>query len=66
MVAQVVVNTALVPYGALVSVPESELAANFRVKSVTGTKATACWQAGFECPVICSPDELMEDSDDER
>ena len=27
---------------------------------------TACRRAGFECPVICSPDELMEDVGDER
>jgi hypothetical protein len=26
---------------------------------------TACRHAGFECPVICSPDELVEDADDE-
>ncbi len=26
---------------------------------------TACRHAGFECPVICSPDELMEGADDE-
>ena len=26
----------------------------------------ACRHAGFECPVICSPDELMEEADDER
>lgn len=24
---------------------------------------TACRHAGFECPVICSPDELVEDAD---
>lgn len=27
---------------------------------------TACRHAGFECPAICSPDELMEDADDDR
>ena len=27
---------------------------------------SACRHAGFECPVICSPDELMEDAADER
>ena len=26
----------------------------------------ACRRGGFECPVICSPDELMEDAGDER
>ena len=26
---------------------------------------TTCRHAGFECPVICSPDELVEDADDE-
>lgn len=26
----------------------------------------ACRHAGFECPVICSPDELMAGADDER